>query len=169
VAALVTTRDLAVYASVVGTLNGGWTLYHGVIRDRARIKVRPYRSEAHPVGGGDPQPMFSVRVSNRGRRPANIEGVAYLGKLVRGTEMHSMDIMRELVEPVRLEESQGHTFVHGRFGGYVPGDLPTKRWFVTDGAGRVHPLRERYRQRFLSFIFWPVRRFLNWREERARR
>jgi hypothetical protein len=165
---LFTTRDLAVYASVVGTLNGAWVLYHGVVRDRPRITVRSYRSEAIPVGGGPHQPMFSVWVSNRGRRPVNIEGVAYLGKVVRGTQMYSMDIMGQLAQPIRLDESQAHTFVHGQFGGYQPGDLPTKRWFVTDGAGRVHPLRERYRQAALAFIFWPVRRFLNWRERRER-
>jgi hypothetical protein len=42
--------------------------------------------------------------------------------------------------------------MHGLQGGYTKGQLPLKRWFVVDGAGRVHPLRERYRQRLQRLV-----------------
>jgi hypothetical protein len=32
-----------------------------------------------------------------------------------------------------------------------------KRWYVIDGGGRTFPLRERYRRRVESVIFWPTR------------
>jgi len=48
---------------------------------------------------------------------------------------------------VTLGEGEFRVLDHGGAGGYTPGDLPLRRWTVTDGAGRVHPLRERYRQR----------------------
>jgi hypothetical protein len=162
------TRDLAVYASTIATLNGAWTLYHGIIRDRPRIVVRAYQGEAVPVGFGRRDPLFMVSVSNRGRRPVNIEGVARLAKLIRGTSSYPVDFMEQVAAKPRLEESQSKTFVHGQRGGYKHGDLPTSRWYVTDGAGRVHPLRERYRQRLLAFVFWPVRRVMNWRDARQR-
>jgi hypothetical protein len=158
--ALLGTRDLAIYASVVGTLNGLWVLFHGVVRDRPRITVRAYRSEAIPVHGGARQQAFSVQVSNRGRRPVNIESIARLDKPVRGIEIHVVELMQQLAQHPRLEESQSQTFHVQRR------DLPMSRWFATDGAGRVHPLRERYRQLLLAFILWPVRRLLNWWDRR---
>jgi hypothetical protein len=166
---LVATRDLAIYASIIATLDGAWMLYHGVVRDRPRIVVRAYRGEAVPTIGPDTrQPLFMVTVSNRGRRAVNIDSIARLDKLIRGTSIVTTDFMEQLAAKPRLEESQSKTFVHGQRGGYQHGDLPTSRWYVVDGAGRIHPLRERYRQRALALIFWPIRRFLNWREVQAR-
>jgi len=153
------TRDLAIYGSIIATLNGLWALFHAVVRDRARIFVRPYYGEILSPGGGGTQSVFMVSVSNRGRRAASIGHVAYVTTSIRGTRGLSMDIMRQLTEPKRLDEGEAFTVVHGQAGGYVRGDLPTKRWFVQDGAGRIHPLRERYRQRAESFLFWPLRRF----------
>lgn len=163
------TRDLAIYGSIVGTLNGAWVLYHGVIRDRPRIVIRASKAEAVPTGFGQRYELFMVSVANRGRRPVNIDSISRLDALVRGTSIVTVDLMEQLAERPRLEESQSRTFVHGQRGGYKHGDLPTSRWYVVDGAGRIHPLRERYRQRVLSFVFWPIRRVLNWRERRARK
>lgn len=161
------TRDLAIYASVIATLDGAWTLYHGVIRDRPRIVVRPYRAEA--VGGvGDDTEIFIVKVSNRGRRAVTIDHAAYVSKTIRGTQGVPVDLMHQLAEPQRLDESQSLTLVHGQLGGYSHGDLPTKRWFVQDGAQRIHPLRERYRQRAEKIVFWPIRRIMDWYERRTR-
>lgn len=161
------TRDLAVYASVIATLDGGWTIFNGAIRDRARVVVTAYQGEAIAPDGGPRQPLFMVRVSNRGRRPVNVEAVSRLENVVRGTHIASADFGRQLAGRPRLDESQAQTFVHGELGGYQHGDLPTSRWYVVDGAGRIHPLRERYRQRLLGLIFWPVRRVLSWRDARA--
>ena len=165
---LFATRDLALYASIVATIDGSWTLYHGVVRDRPRIVVRAYRGEAVPTGIGARQPLFMVTVSNRGRRAVNIDTISRLERLVRGTSILTVDFMEQLAAKPRLDESQSLTFVHGQRGGYQHGDLPTSRWYVVDGAGRIHPLRERYRQRLVAFVFWPIRRFLNWRDARAR-
>jgi hypothetical protein len=164
---LLTTRDLAVYASIIATLDGAWTLYYGVIRDRPRVVVRAYRGEAVPTGGGARQPVFMLKVSNRGRRAVTIDHVAYVSKTIRGTQVVSVDLMQQLANPRRLDESESTTLVHGQHGGYTPGDLPTRRWFVQDGAQRIHPLRERYRQRVERIIFWPVRRVYDWKERRS--
>jgi hypothetical protein len=161
------TRDLAIYASIIATLEGSWSLYHGLIRDRPRIIVKPYRAESIPAGVlGARQDIFMVKVSNRGRRPVTIDHVGYVAKAIRGTHALSMDLLRQLTEPKRLEESESLTLIHGEAGGYSHGDLPTKRWFAQDGAQRIHPLRERYRQRVEQCVYWPLRRFLDWRDRR---
>lgn len=154
------TRDLAIYASIIGTLDGAWTIYNGAIRDRPRIVVKAARGEAVPTDGSIRAPIFLVTVSNRGRRPVNIEHIGRFDKLVRGTSIVTPDFMQQLAAKPRLEESQSRTFVHGQMGGYEHGDLPESRWYVVDGAGRIHPLRERYRQGLLAFVLRPVRRFL---------
>jgi hypothetical protein len=158
------TRDLAIYASVIGTLDGAWMLYNGIFRDRPRVVVQAYRAEGVPVGAGPRQPVFMVKVANRGRRPVTITHAAYVGSAIRGTQMYSMDLLQELQQPRRLGESESTTLVHGQMGGRV--DLPTKRWFVSDGGLRIHPLRERYRQRAEAVVFWPIRRLLGWRGRR---
>lgn len=162
------TRDLAIYASVVGTLNGAWTLYHGVIRDRPRVVVRATQAEAITPGIEARQPVFTISVSNRGRRAITIDAVGQSTSAIRGTKNLSADILRQLQPKPRLDESESKTFVHGQMGGYQHGDLSIQRWYVTDGAGRIHPLRERFRQRVENLIFWPVRRFLERRERRSR-
>lgn len=167
--ATIETRDLALYAAILGTLNGAWALYVSVIRDRPRIVVRAARAEAVPTGAsGHRYPIFWVTVANRGRRAVSIDSIARTATAVRGTSIVTVDLMEQTQTKPRLEESQSRTFVHGQRGGYQHGDLPTSRWYVTDGAGRVHPLRERYRQRLESLIFWPVRRLLNPRNRRRR-
>jgi hypothetical protein len=62
--------------------------------------------------------------------------------------------------PVRLEEGQSHSFVHGGQGGYTRDGMPLKRWYVIDGGGRTFTLRERYRQRVDSVNFWPTRAYV---------
>jgi hypothetical protein len=160
------TRDLAIYASVVGTLNGAWALYNGVVRDRPRIVVRAVRGEAVPTGGGARQPLLMVTVSNRGRRAVSIDGIARLERIVAGTSIVTVDLMQQTADKPRLAESQSRTFVHGQLGGYTHGDLAESRWYITDGAGRIHPLRERFRQRLYSIVFWPIRRAIRWRDAR---
>lgn len=161
------TRDLALYASIVGTLNGGWALYNGAFRDRPRVVVRAAKGEAHG-GIGEPAEIFMVTVANRGRRPVSINSISRYQKLIRGISIVTTDLMQQTADHPRLDESHSRTFVHGQMGGYTHGDLAETRWYVVDGAGRVWPLRERYRQRLLAFLFWPIRRILNRRDRRAR-
>jgi hypothetical protein len=138
------TRDLAIYAPLVGILNGAWSLYNGVIRDTPRIVVRAARGEAVPTGGRARQPLFMVTVSNRGRRAVSIDSIARLERIVAGTSIVTVDLMQQTANKPRLDESQSRTFVHGQQGGYTHGNLAESRWYVTDGAGRIHPLRDRY-------------------------
>lgn len=140
---MIPTRDLAIFASIVGVLNGAWVLYTGLVRDRARVVVRV--AEANALGAGNPVPMLMVTVSNRGRRPVQITHVTWVASARAGTFAFSQDILGQL--PITLGESESKTFGHGHMGGYAHGTIPLRRWFATDGAGRIHPLRERYRQR----------------------
>jgi hypothetical protein len=137
-------RDLALYAALVGTANGGWTLYHSVVRDRPRVAMGVVEGE--DLYGG-PGRALMIRVSTRGRRDLSVDQVTRVADPVRGTRVW----MRELAEtvghgPDRLADGEGHTYLLGP-AHYQPGMLPTSRWFVVDGAGRIYPLRERYRQR----------------------
>ncbi len=154
------TRDLAVYAAIVATLNGAWALFHGVVRDRARIVVRVAEAEVHPIG----TPILDITVSNRGRRAVSITQVAPIRSAVHGSHLISVDLMPQLSPHPRLGEGESASFHHGLNGGYTPGDLPLTRWFVRDGAGRIHPLSERYRQRIERIVFWPFRRRVRHRE-----
>ena len=43
------TRDLAVYASIIGTLDGAWAIYAGAFRDRPRLVVRVREGIASPA------------------------------------------------------------------------------------------------------------------------
>ena len=158
---MLATRDLALYAAVVGTLDGAWSIYRGVVLDRARLVVRAVQGEAITPGTNLRQPILLVSVSNRGRRAVYISSIARVASMWSGNSELSMDIANQLAGKERLEESQSQTFAHGQLGGYQHGDLPTTRWYVQDGAGRIHPLRERYRQRAERVILWPVRRFIS--------
>jgi hypothetical protein len=143
------TRDLAVYGATIGTVGGLWTLYAGVVLDRARIRVRV--TEAHSIKPGSKvkTPLLVVSVSNRGRRGASIQSVSRVVSMRRAPGSHeiSADIAQQLAQAVRLGEGEGRTFLHGELGGYTLGAIPLRRWFVLDGADRMHPLRERWRQR----------------------
>jgi hypothetical protein len=151
------TRDLAIYAAIVGTLSGLWNLYAGIFRDRARVVLRV--ADATAIVPGAPEmdrPVFWVTVSNRGRRAVQVTAVAYLDSARTGVSQLSMDIVKQM--PKRLEEGESCTLVHGDQGGYTKGSLPLRRWYAIDGAGRKHPLRERYRQRLEAAVMWPLRR-----------
>jgi hypothetical protein len=67
------TRDLAIYASIIGTLDGSWMLYHGVVRDRPRIALSVDEGE-EMYGRADR--VLMIRVSNRGRRDFAINAIS---------------------------------------------------------------------------------------------
>jgi hypothetical protein len=148
------TRDLALYAAIVATLNGAWSLFHGLVRDRARIVVKVSEAQIHPTG----TQILDVTVNNRGRRAVSITKVAPVLSAVHGGHMLSVDFMSQLTPHPSLGEGESISFHHGLHGGHTPGDLPLTRWFVRDGAGRIHPLHERYRQRLERIVFGPIRR-----------
>jgi hypothetical protein len=166
-----TTRDIAVYAAVVSTGDVLFSVYRNGFLDRPRITVRATESEGVPLIGPDIRDeVLVVTVSNRGRRPVNVKSVMRVKSMFTGVSDMSVEILQQLSANPRIEESDSKTFFHGQQIGstYRHGDLPTSRWYVTDGADRTHPLRERYRQRIEAIIFWPLRRFLQWRSERRR-
>lgn len=109
-----------------------------------------------------------VKVTNRGRRAVNVDHASYVAHPVRGIHAVSNDLMQQLADRPRLEESQSITLVHGQLGGYRHGQLPTKRWYVQDGAGRIHPLRERYRLRVERVLYAPIRLVYRLMNRRAR-
>ena len=159
-----TTTLVAAYAAVVATLNVAWLVFHQAFMDRARIRLAVAEAELFAPGSGMPaRPIIGFSVYNRGRRAAYIASVERMSEPKTNTRQKSADIMRQIVQPVRLDEGQSMSITHGADGGYKPGDLPMSRWFVMDGAGRIHPLRERYRQRVEAVVLWPWR----WRHRRT--
>jgi hypothetical protein len=160
-----TTRDVAIYAAIIGTLDGAWSIYRGIVLDRPRVVVQAVHGEAISTGTGHSQPILWLSVSNRGRRTVYVSAIARTKSMWSGVQEMSQDIIHQLTpETRRLEESQSQNFAHRERGGYQHGDLSLKRWFVQDGAGRIRPLRERYRQRAERIILWPLRRFFRWRD-----
>jgi hypothetical protein len=96
--------------------------------------------------------ILTVTVVNRGRQPVHIEHVSR----VSGVKHEVFgDFMAYL--PSDLLPGHSHTVVHGRNGGCSHGDIPLRRFSVTEGAGRVHPWWERWRQRVESVIYWRKR------------
>ena len=89
---------------------------------------------------------------NRGRQPVQISGVSR----VRSAKHEAFG---DFMEQVPFDVLPGHsqTVAHGREGGHTHGDIPLRRFYVTEGAGRVHPWTERWRQRFESLIYWRKR------------
>jgi hypothetical protein len=85
--------------------------------------------------------VLRVTLRNRGRRDARIEAV---GKRRWTGSWVFSDLLGQVPCDLPLESSK--TVVVGADGGYSHGDISPRRYAV-DGAGRTHPLRERYRQR----------------------
>ena len=151
-----TTQILAIVGAVTGTIGTLWALFLSVVYDRARVTVTVV--EGWVQGSfGFRRPILWVKVRNRGRRVTHIEAVSRVVAAWKSQEEISADIGHQLTTPVRLEEGQAHSFVHGALGGYSHGEMPLKRWYVLDGGGRVFPRRERYRRGLESVIFGPPR------------
>jgi hypothetical protein len=158
------TAVLAVVGAVTGIVGTLWALFLSVVYDRARLTVKVVEAWQRDGHGGR-TPVLWVKVRNRGRRPTHVEAVARVVSAWRQLEEMSADIAGQVAPPVRLEEGQSHSFVHGGVGGYEHGDMPVRRWHVMDGGGRTFPLRERYRRRAEAIVFAPTR----WYFRRQRR
>ena len=57
-----------------------------------------------------------------------------------------MSVFGDFVKQVPFDLSPGHsqTVVHGWEGGHSHGDIPLRRFYVVEGAGRIHPWTARY-------------------------
>jgi hypothetical protein len=64
-------------------------------------------------------------VSNRGRRPTYITHVARIANVWRGTGEVSADLMQQLANPRKLDESESATLVHGQLGGTGTARFPS--------------------------------------------
>lgn len=168
---------LGIYASVVSTATGLWALFHGIFRDRARVRVKAV--EAHHVAvKGEPRPIIirgwdtlltmeitptqrtpvlEIEVRNRGRRDVQIETVS---KARLGGAWIFGDLLPQL--PFDVPAERKHSVLLGQRGGYDHGSIKLGRFYVVDGAGRVHPLHERWRQR----LEWPVTKLVAWYRRR---
>ncbi len=156
---------LATFGAITGLIGMLWALFLSVVHDRARVTVsvaEGYLRDGH----GNRTPVLWVKVRNRGRRVTHIEAVSWVVSAREHRHEMSLDIFKQVAPPIRLEEGQSHSFVHGAQGGYAHGDFPLKRWYVRDGGGRVFPLRERYRQWAEAVLFWPTRAYF--RRQRRR-
>jgi hypothetical protein len=154
---------LSLYATAVASLTALWTLFRELWQERPRIDVEPteawlvrVKGEQRPmvvrgedtlkrmdVPVGARRLVLELTVRNRGRRDAKIQQV--LRAKNRNVSEVFGDFMAYL--PFLAPAETTTTLVHGKDGGYERGDVPLKRFYVVDGANRIHPLTERYRQR----------------------
>jgi len=156
---------LGLYASAVSSAVALMTLYglifmriKVVARDAYAVKVKGTAREMIVYGDdtlktmGVPRsgatPMLAVTVKNRGRQPVQIDTVSR----VAGIKHH---VFGDFMAQVPFELAPGHskTVVHGRQGGHNHGDIPLSRFYVVEGAGRIHPWTERWRQRVERLIY----------------
>jgi hypothetical protein len=165
---------LGIYASAVASVTALWSLFRELWIERPRIDVTPEEAWLVRVKGqtrpllvkgeatlktmGVPQSactdVLTVIVRNRGRRDAAIETVNQVIEEGRGRVNVFGDLLPQT--PFLVPAERSSTLVMGQTGGYKHGSLRLKRFFVVDGAGRVHPLRERYRQRLRRILLRPV-------------
>jgi hypothetical protein len=154
---------LGLYASAVASVTGLWSLFRELWIERPRLTVTPdeawlvrVKDQERPlVVKGEQQmrtmevpdsarlPVLVVTVRNKGRRDAVIEVASQM--LADGRSNVFGDLLPQVPFPIPAERSA--TLAIGQGGGYAHGDIPLKRFYVVDGAARIHPLRERYRQR----------------------
>jgi len=88
-------------------------------------------------------PILEVTIRNRGRRAAEIKSVNQArsggGMFVFG------DLLPQV--PFEIPAERTKVLAMGAEGGYQHGEIALKRFFALDGADRIHPLRERFRQK----------------------
>lgn len=149
---------LGIYASVVASATGLWSLFRELWLERARFDVVAsdawlVKSGKMIIKGDDTlktmgitptmrTPILEVVVRNRGRRDAEIRTIGQArpdgGSFVFG------DLLPQI--PFEIPGERTKVLVMGDRGGYEHGSVSPKRFYVVDGANRIHPLRERYRQ-----------------------
>ncbi len=154
---------LSLYATAVASVTALWSLFRELWQERPRLDVVPSEAWLVPVRGeprpmivrgektldtmgvpaGARKPVLELTIRNRGRRDAKVQQV--LQAKNRNVSNVFGDFMPYL--PFLVPAEATVNLVHGKDGGYTHGDVKLKRFYVVDGANRVHPLSERYRQR----------------------
>lgn len=152
---------LGLYASVIASATGLWSLFRELWLERARLDVVPDEAwlvkttgsgkmivkgddtlQTMEVPVGARSPILEVVIRNRGRRDAEIRSISQRrpgGVFVFG------DLLPQI--PLEIPGERTKVLVMGDRGGYAHGSIALARFFVVDGANRIHPLSERYRQR----------------------
>jgi hypothetical protein len=167
---------LGLYASVVSSAVALITLY-GYLFNRVRVVAR--EDFRVLVEGGTPvichgedsldamgltrdgaTEVLTIGILNRGRQTVQIGMVSKAHPVQRSV---FPDLPEQL--PVTIEPGHSKTVIHGKEGNYSHGDLKNmRRFFVADGAGRIYPYRERWRQRLENLLY---RRLVLWSRSRT--
>jgi hypothetical protein len=162
---------LGLYATAVSTAVGLLTLY-GELFQRVSVIAREgfqvLFSETYSKATGrgsfvaaseealeamdakpeDAYPVITVAIRNRGRLPVQIQTIGRAHWVKR-------DLFPDLLLQVPFEVDGGHTrsLTVNLPEDYARGTESLRRFFAVDGAGRVHPLRERWRQRIENLLY----------------
>jgi hypothetical protein len=92
---MLSTRDIALYAAIIATINGIWNLYAGVFLDRARLRVRVYETWLITPGSNSPNiPTLTLTVSNRGRRSVTVQTIS---RVVNPRKQVGRELSRDFV------------------------------------------------------------------------
>jgi hypothetical protein len=167
---------LSVYSTVVATAVALLTLYAEVFL-RVKVATRPgfygsdggpafyERADEFPKTGQQPAPVFAVVVSNRGRQQVSVSRVYQ----AQSFQPHRALAWASLpyIDLAPLGQNTSRQFIVE--GERAPEKTKPRRFFVVDGVGIIHPLRERWRQRIENLLY---RRALLWfrgRQADARR
>jgi hypothetical protein len=154
---------LSVYATAVASLTALWSLFRELWQERPRLdveaseawivrvrnepRVMVVKGEKTLTTMGVPasarRPVLELTIRNRGRRDAKIQQV------LQAKNRNVSDVFGDFMSylPFLVPAETTVNLVHGKDGGYAHGEVKLKRFYVVDGANRVHPLHERYRQR----------------------
>jgi hypothetical protein len=165
---------LGLYASFIASITGLWALFRELWVERPRILVGAAEGWLVKVADVDKHlvvqgrnsaeglenvvvmgdnviaktEILVVNLRNRGRRDATIERVQQVTP--DGEHRFFGDLVPHL--PKALPGESSERLLIGVEGDHPHGSIGVEGFYVIDGAGRIHPLRRRYRQR-LSRIF----------------
>jgi hypothetical protein len=151
---------LGVYSTVVSTAVALLTLYAEVFL-RISVVTRSgfygshqgpafhERSDEFPATGQTLQPVFGVHVRNRGRQSVFVASVHQAGAFARHRTLDW--VAHPYSGPDYVNPNTTVRFIVGGEG--TPQNTKPKRFFVVDGVGAVHPLRERWRMRVEDVLF----------------
>ena len=157
---------LGIYSTVVSTAVALLTLYAEVfLRVKVVVGSGFYgsdkgpafheRSDDFPATGQKIEPVFGVHVRNRGRQAVYVATIHQ----ARATEPHRalLWVAHPYAGPGYVEPNTTIRFIVG--GEWTPENTKPRRFFVVDGVGIVHPLRERWRMRIEDVLFrWALLR-----------
>lgn len=147
---------LGVYSTVVSTAVALLTLY-GEVFLRIQVFARlaffgsdggpavHERAEDFPDTGQQLVPVYRVLVRNRGRQGVTIAEV-WQAQALRPHRRFAF------AYPISPFANPGHTLSLPMVRQADETEKP-RRFFVVDAAGRVHPLKERWRMRFEDLVF----------------